>query len=106
MPVLLRVVQDIKDEDQDVRGAPLRALGRIRDPRVLPGLIEATGYPEASLPPRIAEIIVMFGADSVPLLVAELRSLGRQRCPLDMGGGDPGLVRGPAGGSSADRVPG
>jgi HEAT repeat protein len=76
VPVLLRIVQDIKDEDQDVRGAALRALGRIRDPRVLPGLIEALGYPEASLPPRIAEIIVMFGADSVPLLVAELRSLG------------------------------
>ncbi|HEU5361074.1 MAG TPA: HEAT repeat domain-containing protein, partial [Candidatus Deferrimicrobiaceae bacterium] len=75
VPVLLRIVQDIKDEDADVRGAALRALGRIRDPRALPGLIEALGYPEASLPPRIAEIIVMFGADSVPLLIAELRNL-------------------------------
>lgn len=75
VPVLLRVVQDIKDEDEDVRGAALRALGRIRDPRALTGLIEALGYPEASLPPRIAEIIVMFGADSVPLLIAELRNL-------------------------------
>ena len=75
VPALLRVIRDIKDEDEDVRGAALRALGRIRDPRALPGLIEALGYPEASLPPRIAEIIVMFGKDSVPLLVAELRNL-------------------------------
>jgi hypothetical protein len=59
VPALLRVVRDIKDEDEDVRGAALRALGRIRDPRALPGLIEALGYPEASIPPRIAEIIVM-----------------------------------------------
>ena len=75
VPALLRVIRDIKDEDEDVRGAALRALGRIRDPRVLPGLIEALGYLEASLPPRIAEIIVMFEKDSVPLLVAELRNL-------------------------------
>lgn len=75
VPALLRVIRDIKDEDEDVRGAALRALGRIRDPRALPGLIEALGYPEASLPPRIAEIIVMFGKDAVPLLIAELRNL-------------------------------
>jgi len=75
VPALLRVIRNIKDEDEDVRGAALRALGRIRDPRALPGLIEALGYPEASLPPRIAEIIVLFGKDSVPLLVAELRNL-------------------------------
>jgi HEAT repeat protein len=65
VPVLLRVIRDMKDEDEDVRGAALRALGRIRDPRALPGLIEALGFPEASLPPRIAEIIVMFGEDAV-----------------------------------------
>jgi len=75
VPALLRVVRDIKDEDEDVRGAALRGLGRIRDPRALPGLIEALGYAEASLPPRIAEIIVMFGGDSVPLLIADLRNL-------------------------------
>jgi hypothetical protein len=28
------------------------------------GLIAALGFPEASLPPRIAEIIVMFGGGS------------------------------------------
>lgn len=75
VPVLLRVIRDIRDEDEDVRGAALRALGRIRDPRALPGLIEALGFPEASLPPRIAEIIVMFGKDAVSPLVAELRNL-------------------------------
>ncbi len=75
VPVLLRVIRDMKDEDEDVRGAALRALGRIRDPRALPGLIEALGFPEASLPPRIAEIIVMFGEDAVPPLIAELRNL-------------------------------
>ncbi len=40
-----------------------------------PGLIEALGFPEASLPPRIAEIIVMFGKDAVSPLMAELRNL-------------------------------
>lgn len=50
VPSLLRAIRNIKDEDEDVRGAALRALGRIRDPRALPGLIEALGYPEASLP--------------------------------------------------------
>jgi len=75
VPSLLRVIRNIKDEDEDVRGAALRALGRIRDPRALPGLIEALGYPEASLPPRIAEILVLFGKDAVLPLVAELRNV-------------------------------
>jgi len=75
VPSLLRVIRNMKDEDEDVRGASLRALGRIRDPRALPGLIEALGYPEASLPPRIAEIIFLFGVDAVPLLIAELRNV-------------------------------
>ncbi|HZD55032.1 MAG TPA: HEAT repeat domain-containing protein, partial [Candidatus Aquicultoraceae bacterium] len=75
VPALLRVFRDIRDEDADVRGAALRALGRIRDPEALPRLIEALGFPEASLPPRIAEIIVLFGAGAVPLLIGELRNL-------------------------------
>lgn len=75
VPSLLRVIRNMKDEDEDVRGAALRALGRIRDPHAIPGLIEALGYPEASLPPRIAEIIVMFGKDAVPPLMAELRNV-------------------------------
>ncbi len=75
VPSLLRVIRDMKDEDEDVRGAALRALGRIRDPCALPGLIDALGYPEASLPPRIAEIIVMFGEDAVSPLMAELRNV-------------------------------
>ena len=75
VPSLLRVIRNMKDEDEDVRGAALRALGRIRDPGALPGLIEALGYLEASLPPRIAEIIVMFGKDAVSPLMAELRNV-------------------------------
>ena len=75
VPSLLRVIRDMKDEDEDVRGAALRALGRIRDAGALPGLIDALGYPEASLPPRIAEIIVMFGKDAVSPLMAELRNV-------------------------------
>jgi HEAT repeat protein len=74
VPALLRVIRNVKDEDGDVRGAALRALGRIRDPRALPSLIEVLGYSEASIPPRIAEIIVMFGKDAIPLLIGELKN--------------------------------
>jgi HEAT repeat protein len=73
VPTLLRVLRDVKDEDEDVRGAALRALGRVRDVRALPDLIEALGYPEAALPPRIAEIILLFGEPAVSPLITELR---------------------------------
>ena len=76
VPPLLDVIRDVKDEDEDVRGAALRALGRIRDPRAIPDLIGALGFPEASLPPRIAEILVLFGKDAVLPLTGELRNMG------------------------------
>ncbi len=75
VPALLRVVRDVRDEDDDVRGAALRALGRIGDPLALPPLIEALGAAEASLPPRIAEIIIKFGETAVRPLIDELRNL-------------------------------
>jgi HEAT repeat protein len=71
---LLMTVRDVKDEDSDVRGAALRALGRIRDPAAIPELIEALGTPEASLPQRIAEILVRFGNATVDSLCRELRN--------------------------------
>jgi HEAT repeat protein len=71
---LLLTVRDVKDEDADVRGAALRALGRIRDPGAIPELIEALGTPEASLPQRIAEILVRFGDAAVNPLCLELRN--------------------------------
>jgi len=77
VPVLLQSVRDVRDEDEDVRGAALRALGRIRDPRAIPGLIEALGVAESFLPPRIAEILVRFGAEAVPALIAELGMVER-----------------------------
>lgn len=73
VPPLLAVIQNVKNEDDDVRGAAFRALGRIRDPRALPRLIEALDYAESSLPPRIAEIIVMYGEVAVPSLIEEIR---------------------------------
>jgi HEAT repeat protein len=75
VPVLLRVIGNVKDEDQDVRGAALRAIGRIGDQAALPALIEALEFPDASLPPRIAEIIVGFGHAAVRPLVSELRNV-------------------------------
>src|SRR5512134_876683 len=72
---LLEVIRDVKNEDEDVRGPALRALGRIRDPRAVPELIRALGLPEASLPPRIAEILVLFGREAVPPLIVELRNM-------------------------------
>ena len=69
---LLQTVQNVKDEDEDVRGAALRALGRIRDPAVIPELIEVLGTPEASLPQRICEILVRFGDAAVDPLCREL----------------------------------
>ncbi len=69
---LLEVLRDARDEDDDVRGAALRALGRIRDPRALPQLIETLGDPDASLPQRVAEIIVRIGKPAVLPLCREL----------------------------------
>jgi len=57
-----------------VRGAALRALGRIRTPPPIPELIEALGTPEASLPQRIAEILVRFDARCRGSLCRELRN--------------------------------
>lgn len=74
-PRLLAAVLDVKDEDEDVRGAALRALGRIRDPKALPGLIEALGVSAASVPPRIAEIIALYGDEAVAALTVELRNM-------------------------------
>lgn len=71
---LIRTIRDAKDEDDDVRGAALRALGRIRDPAAIPELIEALGTPEAALPQRIAEILVRFGDAAVRPLCIEVRN--------------------------------
>jgi HEAT repeat protein len=73
LPTLLSIVRDVKNEDDDVRGAALRALGRIRDARAVPFLIEALGYPDTWLPPRIGEILVSIGEPAIPELQAELR---------------------------------
>jgi HEAT repeat protein len=70
---LLAAVRDVKDEDEDVRGAAIRALGRIRDPAAIPELIGALGNPAAAIPQRIAEILVQFGDDAVGPLCGEIR---------------------------------
>jgi len=73
VPVLLSIIRDTKDEDEDVRGAALRALARIKDERAIPFLIEALGYPETWLPPRVGEILVSIGEKSIEFLIKELR---------------------------------
>jgi HEAT repeat protein len=73
LPALLAIIRDVRNEDEDVRGAALRALGRIRDARAVPILIEALDCPETWLPPRIGEILVSIGEPAVPFLEAELR---------------------------------
>jgi HEAT repeat protein len=73
LPALLSIVRDVKNEDEDVRGAALRALGRIRDERAIPFLIEALGYPDTWLPPRIGEILVSIGEPAIPFLQTELK---------------------------------
>ncbi|MCX5752792.1 MAG: HEAT repeat domain-containing protein [Candidatus Krumholzibacteria bacterium] len=73
LPALLSIIRDVTNEDEDVRGAALRALGRIRDERAIPFLIEALGYPDTWLPPRIGEILVSVGDPAIPFLQAELR---------------------------------
>lgn len=74
VPHLIDVVRDVKDEDEDVRGASLRALGRIKDKRALPFLINALGYPEKWLPPRIGETIYSIGEDAIEPLIRELEN--------------------------------
>ena len=74
VPILLSIIRDENNEDEDVRSVALRALGRIRDKRAIPVLIEALGYPETWLPPRIGEILVNIGEESINHLKKELRN--------------------------------
>ncbi len=73
LPALISIIRDVNNEDEDVRGAALRALGRIRDERAIPFLVEALGYPDTWLPPRIGEILVSIGEPAIPSLQTELK---------------------------------
>lgn len=75
VPLLIEVIRNIKDEDEDVRGVALRALGRIKNESAIPFLIEALGFPETWLSPRIGEILIDIGKASIPQLVKELRNI-------------------------------
>ncbi len=74
IPALLSIVRDVNNEDEDVRSSALRALGRIQDARAIPFLIEALGFPETWLPPRIAEILVLIGNEAIEPLTRELNN--------------------------------
>ena len=74
VPQLLELVRDLKDEDADVRTVALRSLGRIKDKRAIPFLIDAFGYPETWLPPRVGEILVNIGNDCIEPLKKELKN--------------------------------
>ncbi len=73
VPYLLSIVMDTKNEDDDVRGAALRALGRIKDTKAIPALVDALGHPDTWLPPRISEILVSIGQETAPYLKKELK---------------------------------
>jgi HEAT repeat protein len=73
VPLLLSIVRDVNNEDEDVRSVALRSLGRIKDARAIPVLVEALGYPETWLPPRIAEILVSIGDECVEYLIRQLK---------------------------------
>ncbi|RJQ51797.1 MAG: HEAT repeat domain-containing protein [Nitrospiraceae bacterium] len=74
VPVLLSIIRDVNNEDEDVRNTSLRALGKIKDMGAVPFLIEALGYPETWLPPRVGEILVNIGEESVEPLKKELKN--------------------------------
>jgi HEAT repeat protein len=74
VPHLLSIIMDTKNEDDDVRGAALRALGRIKDTKAIPALVDALGSPDTWLPPRISEILVSIGQETAPYLKEELKS--------------------------------
>ncbi|MDP3296779.1 MAG: HEAT repeat domain-containing protein [Thermodesulfovibrionia bacterium] len=74
VPLLFKIIRNVKDEDEGVRNAALRALGRIRDKRAVPFLIEALGYPETWLPPRVGEILVSIGEEAIEPLIKELKN--------------------------------
>ena len=74
VPYLLEIIRDINNEDEDVRTVALRALGRIKDERAIPFLIEALGFPETWLPPRIGEILVNIGEPTIDYLKKELKN--------------------------------
>jgi HEAT repeat protein len=71
---LLEVMRNTSEEDRDVRMAASRALGRIRDPRAIPALIEALRVPESWLPPRVAEVLLQFGRAALDPLVEQVRT--------------------------------
>ncbi len=74
IPALLSTVRDVNNEDEDVRSSALRALGTTQDARAIPFLVEALGFPETWLPPRIAEILVMIGNEVIEPLTRELKN--------------------------------
>lgn len=72
VPALLEAMRD-PYEDEDVKLACARALGMIRDPQAIPSLIEALREPDKWVSPRVAEVLVPFGALAEAPLMEALR---------------------------------
>lgn len=62
------------DEDTDVKLACAEALGRLRDPGIIPDLCDELGQVDEWSSPRLAQVLIAFGDLAVPPLLATLDS--------------------------------
>lgn len=68
-PALIETAASARSEDADVREIALRALARMADPQAVVPLVDALRHAEGWLAPRITDILVRHGENSVePLL--------------------------------------
>lgn len=68
---LIAVMRD-KREDSDVKLAAAEALGRIKDPSIVPQLCEQLSNIDEWASPRLAQVITAFGTDAVDALLENM----------------------------------
>lgn len=73
-PALIETAASARSEDADVREIALRALARMADPQAVVPLVDALSHAEGWLAPRITDILVRHGENSVEPLLAFLDS--------------------------------
>lgn len=65
---MIGVLQD-SQEEREVKSVVMRALGKIRDTRAIPPLVEALGSPDPATGQPLADVLVQYGDEVVPTLV-------------------------------------
>lgn len=76
-PALIETAASARTEDADVREIALRALARMADPQAVVPLVDALSHAEGWLAPRITDILVRHGENSVEALLGFLERHAR-----------------------------